>query len=133
MESQFGEDSSFKGTTSQEKLLSNLFAQSIGLATGQKSDNPNKEFPGNRPNRVLMAKKCDPYTMGAILSYFENKVAFQGFIWDINSFDQEGVQLGKVLANKIIDQFLRKIRKRSMKKTFLLELYTLIILRGFSA
>jgi glucose-6-phosphate isomerase len=118
MESQFGEDSSFKGTTSQEKLLSNLFAQSIGLATGQKSDNPNKEFPGNRPNRVLMAKKCDPYTMGAILSYFENKVAFQGFIWDINSFDQEGVQLGKVLANKIIDQFSKKNKKEEYEKDF---------------
>ncbi len=118
MESQFGEDSSFKGTTSQEKLLSNLFAQSIGLATGQKNDNPNKEFPGNRPNRVLMAKKCDPYTMGAILSYFENKVAFQGFIWDINSFDQEGVQLGKVLANKIIDQFTKKNKEEEYEKDF---------------
>ncbi|QVL54772.1 MAG: glucose-6-phosphate isomerase [Simkaniaceae bacterium] len=117
-ESQFGEDSSFKGTTSQEKLLSNLFAQSIGLATGQKNDNPNKEFPGNRPNRVLMAKKCDPYTMGAILSYFENKVAFQGFIWDINSFDQEGVQLGKVLANKIIDQFTKKNKEEEYEKDF---------------
>jgi len=117
-ESQFGEDSSFKGTTSQEKLLSNLFAQSIGLATGQKNDNPNKEFPGNRPNRVLMAKKCDPYTMGAILSYFENKVAFQGFIWDINSFDQEGVQLGKVLANKIIDQFAKKTKEEEYEKDF---------------
>lgn len=117
-ESQYGEDTAFKGTSSQEKLLSNLFAQSIGLATGQKSDNPNKEFPGNRPNRVLMAKKCDPYTMGAILSYFENKVAFQGFIWDINSFDQEGVQLGKVLANKIIDQFAKKNKEEEYEKEF---------------
>jgi glucose-6-phosphate isomerase len=117
-ESQYGEDTTFKGTSSQEKLLSNLFAQSIGLATGQKSDNPNKEFPGNRPNRVLMAKKCDPYTMGAILSYFENKVAFQGFIWDINSFDQEGVQLGKVLANKIIDQFAKKNKEEEYEKEF---------------
>jgi len=117
-ESQFGEDIDFKGTSSQEKLLSNLFAQSIGLATGQKSDNPNKEFPGNRPNRVLMAKKCDPYTMGAILSYFENKVVFQGFIWDINSFDQEGVQLGKVLANKIIDQFTKKNKEEEYEKDF---------------
>ncbi|MCB1081679.1 MAG: glucose-6-phosphate isomerase, partial [Chlamydiia bacterium] len=110
-ESQYGDDGVFKGTTSQEKLLSNLFAQSIGLATGQQSENPNKEFPGNRPNRVLMAKKCDPFSVGSILSYFENKVAFQGFIWGINSFDQEGVQLGKVLANKIIDQFAQKTKE----------------------
>ena len=117
-ECQFSDDTLYNGTTSQQKLLSNLFAQSIGLATGQKSDNPNKEFPGNRPNRLLLAKKCDPYTMGAILSYFENKVAFQGFIWDINSFDQEGVQLGKVLANKIIDQFEMESKGEEYEKAF---------------
>ena len=111
-------DKEFQETTSQEKLLSNLFAQSIGLATGHKSENPNKHFPGNRPNRILMAKKCDPHTMGALLSYFENKVVFQGFIWDINSFDQEGVQLGKVLANKIIDQFAKKKREEEYEKDF---------------
>lgn len=112
-ESQYKNDLVVKDSTSQEKLLANLFAQSIALATGQKSDNPNKTFLGNRPNRVLIAKTLDPKTMGAILSYYENKVAFQGFIWDINSFDQEGVQLGKVLANKIIDLF---IEKRTQKK-----------------
>lgn len=107
-ESQYGIDLDVQGTMSQEKLLSNLFAQSIGLATGKQSDNPNKVFPGNRPNRLLLAAKCEPYTMGSILSYYENKVAFQGFIWNINSFDQEGVQLGKVLANQIIDVFAKK-------------------------
>lgn len=101
-------DVNVKGTFSQEKLLSNLFAQSIGLATGKPSDNPNKFFPGNRPNHILLANKCDPYTLGAILAYYEHKVAFQGFIWNINSFDQEGVQLGKVLANKLIDLFAKK-------------------------
>ncbi|MCH9613666.1 MAG: Glucose-6-phosphate isomerase [Chlamydiia bacterium] len=107
-DSQFGVDLDVKGTLSQEKLLSNLFAQSIGLATGKHSDNPNKVFPGNRPNRLVLAAKCEPYTVGSILSYFENKVAFQGFMWNINSFDQEGVQLGKVLANQIIDLFAKK-------------------------
>lgn len=106
--SQYADDIDVKGTTSQEKLLSNLFAQSIGLATGKRSDNPNKFFPGNRPNHILLARKCDPYTVGSLLAYFEHKVAFQGFIWNINSFDQEGVQLGKVLANKIIDFFAKK-------------------------
>ncbi|MDN3508333.1 MAG: glucose-6-phosphate isomerase, partial [Simkaniaceae bacterium] len=104
-QTQHGDDIEVKGTTSQEKLLSNLFAQSIALATGQKSDNPNKVFPGNRPNRILLAEQCEPFTLGALLSYFENKVDFQGFIWNINSFDQEGVQLGKLLANKLIDQY----------------------------
>jgi glucose-6-phosphate isomerase len=104
-EGQWDEDLLFRDTTSQEKLNSNLFAQAIGLAIGQKSDNPNKEFCGNRPSHILLGKKLTPFAVGALLSYFENKTAFQGFIWDINSFDQEGVQLGKVLANKIIDRF----------------------------
>lgn len=105
---QYKEDVVFNGTTCQEKLLSNLFAQSIALAQGQKSDNPNKFFPGNRPNRILFGEMLDPYTMGSILSFYEHKVAFQGFIWNINSFDQEGVQLGKKLALKIVDQFASK-------------------------
>lgn len=104
-ESQYREDLVYQGTSSQDKLLANLIAQSIALAVGQHSDNPNKLFLGNRPNRVLFAERLDPYTMGALLSYYEHKVAFQGFIWNINSFDQEGVQLGKKLALKVIDQF----------------------------
>ncbi|MCE5293825.1 MAG: glucose-6-phosphate isomerase [Chlamydiales bacterium] len=93
-------DFDYKGTNSQEKLLSNLFAQAIALAKGQKNANPNKLFPGNRPSSILLAKKLTPYSLGALLSYYENKIAFQGFIWGINSFDQEGVQLGKQLADK---------------------------------
>lgn len=108
-ESQYGEDLVYKETSSQEKLLSNLFAQVIALAVGEKNEkNPNKNFPGNRPSHILLAKKLTPSILGSLLSYFENKVAFEGFIWGINSFDQEGVQLGKVLANKIIDQFAAK-------------------------
>lgn len=106
--SQYGKDLTVKGTSSQEKLLANLFAQSIALATGQKNENPNKHFPGNRPNRILLGERLDPEMMGKLLSFYEHKVAFQGFIWGINSFDQEGVQLGKVLANKIIDLFAGK-------------------------
>ncbi len=103
--SQYNADVKFQGTTCQEKLLSNLIAQSIGLAVGQKNDNPNKDFEGNRPNSLLLGNRLDPYTLGALLAYYEHKVAFQGFIWNINSFDQEGVQLGKVLALKMIEQF----------------------------
>lgn len=104
-QSQYQQDFPYQGTTSQEKLLANLFAQSIALATGQKSDNPNKDFPGNRPNHILLSKQLTPYTLGSLLAYYEHKIAFQGFIWHINSFDQEGVQLGKVLATKIINRF----------------------------
>ncbi|HKI98430.1 MAG TPA: glucose-6-phosphate isomerase [bacterium] len=104
-ESQYGQDLDVQGTTSQQKLLANLLAQSIALAGGQRSENPNKFFPGNRPNSVLIADRLTPHTLGALLAYYENKVAFQGLIWNINSFDQEGVQLGKVLANRLIDHF----------------------------
>jgi glucose-6-phosphate isomerase len=116
-ESQYREDLLYRGTTCQEKLLANMLAQSIALAVGQKSDNPNQCFPGNRPNRILLASRLDPFTMGALLAYYEHKVAFQGFIWDINSFDQEGVQLGKTLALKFMDQFglLRHSRQPDIK------------------
>jgi glucose-6-phosphate isomerase len=101
-ETQYNEDFKFKTTTSQQKLLANMFAQSLALATGKKDENPNKLFPGNRPSHILLGKKLTPFALGALLSFYEHKVAFQGFIWGINSFDQEGVQLGKVLADKII-------------------------------
>jgi len=116
-ESQYRDDLLFQGTTCQEKLLSNLFAQSIALAVGQKNDNPNKLFQGNRPNRILFGERLDPYAIGAILAYYEHKVAFQGFMWNINSFDQEGVQLGKKLALKVTDQFtsLRKNKELDPK------------------
>lgn len=104
-ESQNAQDNTFQGTTLQQKLLSNLFAQAIALATGQNSTNPNQCFEGNRPSHILLGKKLTPHALGALLSYFENKVAFEGFIWGINSFDQEGVQLGKVLAKKLVARF----------------------------
>ncbi|MEX2304877.1 MAG: glucose-6-phosphate isomerase, partial [Waddliaceae bacterium] len=71
----------------------------------KKDSNPNKEFKGNRPSSILLADSLTPRSFGALLSFFENKVAFQGFIWNINSFDQEGVQLGKVLATQLISRF----------------------------
>lgn len=117
-ENQFGEDFTFNGTTCQEKLLSNLFAQMIALATGQKSDNPNQVFPGNRPSHLLFAKKLTPYSYGVLLAYYEHKIAFEGFIWGINSFDQEGVQLGKVLANKIIGCFAAKKDKSKQIESY---------------
>lgn len=107
-QSQYGEDLQVQGTTSQEKLLANLFAQALALATGKHDENPNRVFPGNRPSHILLAQQLTPKTMGALWSLYEHKIAFQGFIWGINSFDQEGVQLGKVLANNLIDHFARK-------------------------
>lgn len=110
-ESQWGEDLEQNGTTSQEKLLANLMAQALALATGQSSGNPNKVFPGNRPSSILLGKKLTPYALGALLAFYEHKIAFQGYIWNINSFDQEGVQLGKVLANRVLGRIESRKKK----------------------
>jgi len=101
-QSQYGEDIDVSGTSSQEKLLANLLAQSLAMAVGRSNTNPNKHFGGNRPSMILMAERLTPQTMGALLAIYEAKIVFQGFIWNINSFDQEGVQLGKILATRIL-------------------------------
>ncbi len=101
-ESQRGQDIETDGSTSQTKLLANLVAQIVAFAVGKDDKHANKRFPGNRYSSVISARKLTPGTLGALLAHYENKVMFQGFIWNINSFDQEGVQLGKILANKVL-------------------------------
>jgi len=100
--SQLANDLDIQGSTSQEKLNANLAAQIVGYACGKDDENPNKYFEGNRPSSVIAADLLDPEAMGALLAHFENKVMFQGFLWNVNSFDQEGVQLGKVLAKRVL-------------------------------
>ena len=91
------------GSTSQTKLKANLVAQIVAFACGKDDpENPNKSFEGGRPSSVLVADRLTPFALGSILAHFENKVMFQGFVWNINSFDQEGVQLGKILAKKVL-------------------------------
>ncbi len=121
--SQYGMDAVISGSTSQQKLLANLFAQMVAMAVGQSSENPNKRFPGNRPSCLLFADRLTPKVVGALLALYEAKIAFQGFAWNINSFDQEGVQLGKVLATG----FLRAMTdsssgSESLEKVFLNQL-----------
>ena len=94
-QSQYQMDIEVAGTRSQQKLVANMLAQSLALAVGQESENPARRFPGNRPNLLLVADRLTAKTMGALLAIYEHKIAFQGFCWNINSFDQEGVQLGK--------------------------------------
>ena len=103
-QSQYDCDIEVEGTTSQQKLAANMLAQSLALAKGKPAANPNRAFPGNRPNSVLLADRLTPRAMGALLAIFEHRIAFQGFCWNINSFDQEGVQLGKVLASRLLKQ-----------------------------
>jgi len=90
------------GTLSRQKLLANLLAQIVAFARGKDSENPNRKFSGGRPSTLLLGPELGPRQLGALFAHYENKVMFQGFAWNINSFDQEGVQLGKALANKML-------------------------------
>ncbi len=102
LQNQTGVDTSFEGSSSQQKLNANLAAQIIAFALGQNHENPNKQFPGGRPVSLILAKRLTPRVLGALLAHYENKIMFQGFLWNLNSFDQEGVQLGKVLTNQVL-------------------------------
>ncbi|AWW33037.1 glucose-6-phosphate isomerase [Echinicola strongylocentroti] len=105
------------------KLLSNFFAQTEALMNGKSLEEvkeelaksgkseaeiaklaPHKVFEGNRPTNSILVKKVDPYTLGALVAMYEHKIFVQGAIWNIFSFDQWGVELGKVLAKKILPE-----------------------------
>lgn len=101
-QNQYNLDLQVEGTSSQQKLVANMLAQSLALALGKRDDNPARCFSGNRPNSILIADRLTPRSMGALLALFEHRIAFQGFCWNINSFDQEGVQLGKILASRLL-------------------------------
>ena len=99
---QTGKDVDIQGSTSQQKLCANVAAQIVAFACGKDDENPNKRFEGGRPSSIIIGEDLNPESLVALLSHFENKVMFQGFVWNLNSFDQEGVQLGKVLAKKVL-------------------------------
>ncbi|WP_417473209.1 glucose-6-phosphate isomerase [Luteimonas mephitis] len=92
-------------------LMANLFAQGEALAFGRTADEvraegvdealvPHKTFEGNRPSSTILAKKLTPHALGALVALYEHSVFVQGVVWDIDSFDQWGVELGKVLAKR---------------------------------
>lgn len=94
-----------------DMLMANLFAQAEALAFGKTADEVRAEggaealvahrlFEGNRPSSTLLARKLTPHTLGALVALYEHSVFTQGVIWGIDSFDQWGVELGKVLAER---------------------------------
>ena len=93
-------------------LMANLFAQAESLAFGKTPEEvaadgvpawqvPHRTFPGNRPTNTILATELTPRTLGALIALYEHKVFTQGTIWGINSFDQWGVELGKVMATRL--------------------------------
>ncbi|PIE72869.1 MAG: glucose-6-phosphate isomerase [Deltaproteobacteria bacterium] len=120
VESQYQQDLRVKGSSSQQKLLANLYAQAVAFAVGQRSANPNRNFAGNRPSSIIMGRRLDPKTLGALLALYEAKIVYQGFCWNINSFDQEGVQLGKLLATSFLQYMVAERRlDESLESHFL--------------
>ena len=108
-------------------LLSNFFAQTEALMKGKSEEEVHKElkaaglgeeeisfltpykmFTGNRPSNSIMFKKMTPRTLGSLIAMYEHKIFVQGVIWNIFSFDQWGVELGKVLAKKILPELESK-------------------------
>jgi glucose-6-phosphate isomerase len=81
--------------------IANCLAQAEAFAYGQQSDNPHKVHEGNRPTSLLLFRRLDPATLGALIALYEHKVFTQSVVWGINAFDQWGVELGKRLADAI--------------------------------
>ena len=84
-----------------DKLLANALAQAQALMNGKSDAGGHKHFPGNRPSTFLLLEQLTPANLGALLALQEHRVFVSGAIWGINSFDQWGVELGKVLAQDI--------------------------------
>ena len=101
-ENQGKTDVLIQGSYSQQKLGANVAAQIVAFACGKDDEDLNKKFDGGRPSSIIIGERLTPESMGALLAHFENKIMFQGFLWNLNSFDQEGVQLGKVLAKRVL-------------------------------
>ena len=100
-------------------LLANVFAQAEALAFGKTPEEvkaegtpdwlvPHRVFEGNRPSNTLLAEQLTPATLGKLVALYEHCVFTQGTIWNIDSFDQWGVELGKVLAQRIIPELESK-------------------------
>jgi glucose-6-phosphate isomerase len=79
-------------------LRANVLAQARALMVGRADEGGHRHFPGNRPSTVLMLERLDPASLGALIALHEHRVFTSGSIWGLNSFDQWGVELGKVLA-----------------------------------
>ncbi|MBT8593122.1 glucose-6-phosphate isomerase [Polynucleobacter paneuropaeus] len=82
-------------------LMSNCLAQAQALAHGKDAKNPNEVYPGKRPSNLLLLPELNAFYLGALLALYENRTVALGALWNINSFDQPGVELGKVLAKPI--------------------------------
>lgn len=89
-------------TVNHQALLANLLAQTEALANGQSSDDPHRDYPGGRPSTMILLDALTPHALGALIAMYEHAVYVQSVIWNINAFDQFGVELGKQLAGQLL-------------------------------
>ncbi|MBR9982693.1 MAG: glucose-6-phosphate isomerase [Desulfatitalea sp.] len=101
-------DARSKGVTNHQELWANLLAQASALAVGHPSEDRARHFDGNRPSSTLVLEDLGPLNVGRLLSFYEARTVYEGFIWGINSFDQFGVELGKVLADGLRAQMAQR-------------------------
>lgn len=126
-----------------DKLMSNFFAQTEALLNGKSQDEvkaeciannltddetefllPFKIFPGNKPTNSMLIKKLTPENLGSLIALYEHKIFVQGIIWNIFSYDQWGVELGKQLATSILSEITSKqVKKHDSSTSFLIEKY----------
>lgn len=107
-----------------DKLMSNFFAQTEALLIGKTDPIPFKNFEGNKPTNTLLIEKLTPASLGKLIALYEHKLFVQGIIWNIFSYDQWGVELGKVLANSILSDIEQKqAAQHDASTTFLLHNY----------
>jgi glucose-6-phosphate isomerase len=123
-----------------DKLMSNFFAQTEALMNGKTAEQvqsefdkqglsaeqakfllPFKVFNGNKPTNTILIQKLTPKSLGSLIALYEHKIFVQGIIWNIFSYDQWGVELGKQLANSILDEInSKKVNSHDSSTTFLL-------------
>jgi glucose-6-phosphate isomerase len=136
-------DSLYENQDHHDKLMSNFFAQTEALLNGKTAEQvqeefekqkiskeqsefllPFKVFNGNRPTNTILIQKLTPENLGSLIAIYENKIFVEGVIWNIFSYDQWGVELGKQLANKILDEIkAEKITNHDSSTAFLLNHY----------
>ncbi|MCJ1806469.1 glucose-6-phosphate isomerase [Flavobacterium covae] len=130
--------------THHQKLMANFFAQTEALLNGKNKEQvldefekknvdkckqeellPHKIFEGNKPTNTLLINQLTPETLGSLIALYEHKIFVQGIIWNIFSYDQWGVELGKELVNKILDEFQENdFREHDSSTLFLLSKFT---------
>lgn len=99
-----------KGVTNHQELWANLISQPRALAEGKTGEDPARAFPGNRPSSTLLLESLSPENIGRLLSFYEAKTVYEAFVWNINPFDQFGVELGKKMASGIREEMAARNR-----------------------